>query len=119
MRMGVPWDSAGLFCRMAPNARRTCVSCRVMQPGRDCCTLSIRYRALCLCQRGRAGAGNVSGRRAKAMWQNLSLRGRINLLLALLLALGLAVNIGRQVAEACPRVQAEDQSVIRLSREFI
>ncbi|MCK1386659.1 histidine kinase [Bradyrhizobium sp. 21] len=53
------------------------------------------------------------------MWQDLSLRGRINLLLALLLALGLAVNIGRQVAEAGPRVQAEDQSVIRLAREFI
>ncbi|MBR1088544.1 HAMP domain-containing protein [Bradyrhizobium manausense] len=53
------------------------------------------------------------------MWQNLSLRGRINLLLALLLALGLAVNITRQVAEAGPRVQAEDQSVIRLAREFI
>jgi two-component system sensor histidine kinase UhpB len=53
------------------------------------------------------------------MWQNLSLRGRINLLLALLLALGLAVNIGRQVTEAGPRVQAEDQSVIRLAREFI
>ncbi|MDF0496450.1 histidine kinase [Bradyrhizobium yuanmingense] len=53
------------------------------------------------------------------MWQNLSLRGRINLLLALLLALGLAVNIGRQIAEAGPRVQAEDQSVIRLAREFI
>ncbi|QQN62887.1 HAMP domain-containing protein [Bradyrhizobium diazoefficiens] len=53
------------------------------------------------------------------MWQNLSLRGRINLLLALLLALGLAVNIARQVAEAGPRVQAEDQSVIRLAREFI
>lgn len=53
------------------------------------------------------------------MWQNLSLRGRINLMLALLLALGLAVNIGRQIAEAGPRVQAEDQSVIRLAREFI
>ncbi len=53
------------------------------------------------------------------MWQNLSLRGRINVLLALLLALGLAVNIARQVAEAGPRVQAEDQSVIRLAREFI
>lgn len=61
----------------------------------------------------------LAGARAKAMWQNLSLRGRINLLLALLLALGLAVNIARQVAEAGPRVQAEDQSVIRLAREFI
>lgn len=53
------------------------------------------------------------------MWQNLSLRGRINLLLALLLALGLAVNIARQIAEAGPRVQAEDESVVRLAREFI
>ena len=53
------------------------------------------------------------------MWQNLSLRGRINLLLALVLALGLTVNIARQIAEAGPRVQAEDQSVIRLAREFI
>jgi two-component system sensor histidine kinase UhpB len=53
------------------------------------------------------------------MWQKLSLRGRINLLLALVLALGLAVNIARLVLEAAPRVQAEDQSVIRLAREFV
>ncbi len=52
------------------------------------------------------------------MWQNLSLRARINLLLALVLALGLLVNIARLVVEAGPRVQAEDQSVIRLAREF-
>ncbi|MBW5433410.1 HAMP domain-containing protein [Bradyrhizobium canariense] len=68
---------------------------------------------------GQAQANPSRGVRAIPMWQNLSLRGRINLLLALLLALGLAVNIGRQVAEAGPRVQAEDQSVIRLAREFI
>ena len=53
------------------------------------------------------------------MWQKLSLRARINLLLALVLTLGLAVNIARLVLEAGPRVQAEDQSVIRLAREFI
>jgi two-component system sensor histidine kinase UhpB len=53
------------------------------------------------------------------MWQKLSLRTRINLLLAVVLALGLIINITRLVAEAGPRVQAEDQSVIRLSREFI
>ena len=53
------------------------------------------------------------------MWQKLSLRARINLLLALVLALGLAINIARLVVEAAPRVQAEDQSVIRLAREFI
>src|SRR5882757_5879201 len=53
------------------------------------------------------------------MWQKLSLRARINLLLALILTLGLAINVARLVLEAGPRVQAEDQSVIRLAREFI
>jgi two-component system, NarL family, sensor histidine kinase UhpB len=55
----------------------------------------------------------------KPMWQTLSLRGRINLLLALVLALGLIINIARLAIEAGPRVQAEDQSVTRLAREFI
>ena len=41
------------------------------------------------------------------------------MLLALVLTLGLAANIARLVLEAGPRVQAEDQSVIRLAREFI
>jgi len=40
------------------------------------------------------------------MWQKLSLRSRLNLLLALVLVLGLAVNIGRLALEAAPRVQA-------------
>lgn len=53
------------------------------------------------------------------MWQRFSLRARINLLLALLLTLGLAINIARLVLEAGPRVQAEDQSVTRLAREFV
>ncbi|MGY4404201.1 histidine kinase [Bradyrhizobium sp. USDA 3315] len=53
------------------------------------------------------------------MWQKLSLRARINLLLALILALGLGINIARLVLEAGPRVQAEDRSVIRLAREFV
>ena len=53
------------------------------------------------------------------MWQNLSLRARLNTLLALVLTVGLAINIARLVLEAAPRVQAEDQSVIRLAREFI
>ena len=53
------------------------------------------------------------------MWQKLSLRGRTNLLLAVVLTLGLSINIARLVLEAAPRVQAEDQSVIRLAREFI
>ena len=53
------------------------------------------------------------------MWQKLSLRARLNLLLALVLTLGLAINIARLVLEAAPRVQAEDRSVIRLAREFI
>jgi two-component system sensor histidine kinase UhpB len=53
------------------------------------------------------------------MWEKLSLRGRINVLLALVLTLGLAVNVARLVLEAAPRVQAEDQSVTRLAREFV
>ena len=53
------------------------------------------------------------------MWQKFSLRARINWLLALVLALGLAANIARLVLEAGPRVKAEDQSVVRLAREFI
>jgi two-component system sensor histidine kinase UhpB len=56
---------------------------------------------------------------ANLMWQKLSLRARINLLLALGLTLGLAINIARLVVEAGPRVRAEDQSVIRLAREFV
>jgi two-component system sensor histidine kinase UhpB len=53
------------------------------------------------------------------MWQNLSLRARLNALLAVVLLMGLAVNIARLVFEAAPRVQAEDQSVVRLAREFV
>ena len=53
------------------------------------------------------------------MWQKLSLRARLNVILALMLMLGLAVNVMRLVLEAGPRVQAEDQSVIRLAREFL
>jgi two-component system, NarL family, sensor histidine kinase UhpB len=53
------------------------------------------------------------------MWQKLSLRARLTTLLALVLLLGLAINITRLVLEAGPRVQAEDQSVIRLAREFV
>jgi two-component system sensor histidine kinase UhpB len=53
------------------------------------------------------------------MWQKLSLRARLNALLALVLILGLAINIARLVVEAGPRVRAEDQSVVRLAREFV
>src|ERR1700730_6699683 len=53
------------------------------------------------------------------MWQKLSLRARLNALLALVLLLGLAINIARLVVEAGPRVGAEDQSVVRLAREFV
>lgn len=53
------------------------------------------------------------------MWQKLSLRARLNALLAVILLLGLVINVGRLLVEAGPRVQAEDQSVIRLVREFI
>jgi two-component system, NarL family, sensor histidine kinase UhpB len=60
-----------------------------------------------------------STRWVDVMWQKLSLRARINCLLALVLTLGLAVNVARLVLEAGPRVQAEDQSVTRLAGEFV
>jgi two-component system sensor histidine kinase UhpB len=53
------------------------------------------------------------------MWQTLSLRARLNTLMALVFMLGLAINTGRLLLEAAPRVQAEDQSVVRLARELI
>jgi two-component system sensor histidine kinase UhpB len=53
------------------------------------------------------------------MWRTLSLQARLTLLLALVLLAGLAINIGRLALEAGPRVAAEDQSVLRLAREFI
>lgn len=53
------------------------------------------------------------------MWRNLSLRARINCLVGIVLALGLAANVARLVLEAGPRVQAEDRSAIRLTREVI
>jgi two-component system sensor histidine kinase UhpB len=52
------------------------------------------------------------------MWQTLSLRTRLNLLVAAVLLIGLVANIARLVVEAGPRVQAEDQNVIRLAGEF-
>lgn len=53
------------------------------------------------------------------MWRKLSLRARINCLVGIVLTLGLAANVARLVLEAGPRVQAEDRSVIRLTREVI
>src|SRR3954463_11216962 len=53
------------------------------------------------------------------MWQKRSLLARLSTLLALVLVLGLMVNVARRVLDAAPRVRAEDQSVIRLAREFV
>jgi two-component system sensor histidine kinase UhpB len=57
--------------------------------------------------------------RNMAMWQKLSLRARLNTLLALVMVLGLVINIARLLLEAAPRVTAEDQSVVRLARGFV
>lgn len=54
-----------------------------------------------------------------AMWQKLSLRARLNTLLALVMVLGLVINVSRLFLEAAPRVTAEDQSVVRLARGFV
>lgn len=53
------------------------------------------------------------------MWRILSLQARLTLLLALVLAAGLLINVGRLVWEAGPRVAAEDRSVVRLAHELI
>src|SRR5258708_24403116 len=100
-----------------PTSRR--LPDRVMHRKRNCCTVQLDsrrfYLSTLLLMRGPAWRG--IGR--KAMLQKLSLRARLNMLLALVLTLGLAVNIARLAREAAPRVQAEDQAVIRLAREFI
>src|SRR5258708_35651412 len=80
---------------------------------------SIRSPALLSVNATLDETANVTLSWNSPMWQKLSLRARINLLLALVLTLGLAMNIARLVVEAGPRVQAEDKSVIRLAREFI
>src|ERR1700748_3889016 len=53
------------------------------------------------------------------MLERMSLEVRINCLVALILALGLIAAVTRLALDAAPRVQAEDQSVIRLTREVI
>jgi two-component system sensor histidine kinase UhpB len=53
------------------------------------------------------------------MWKSRSLQFRLNALFALVLVLGLAINVGRQLLEAGPRVHAEDESVVRLAHEFV
>jgi two-component system, NarL family, sensor histidine kinase UhpB len=53
------------------------------------------------------------------MWRGISLRHRLNLVFAVLLLLWLAVDIGRILVDAGPRAQAEDESVTRLTTEFV
>jgi len=53
------------------------------------------------------------------MWKRRNLQFRLNALFALVLVLGLTINVGRQLLEAGPRVRAEDESVVRLAREFV
>lgn len=53
------------------------------------------------------------------MWHRLSLRTRLIILVALALVLGMSANIARLGLEAGPRVQAEDQSGVRLATAFV
>src|SRR5260221_8149493 len=100
-----------------PTSRR--LPNRVMHRKRNCCTVQLDSRRLYLSTLLLTWGPARRGIGRKAMWQKLSLRARLNMLLALVLTAGLAINIARLVLEAAPRVQAEDQSVIRLAREFI
>ena len=90
-----------------------------MHPGLDCCTVQLDRRTFYLSTLLSPGNQRAAQFGTNAMWQKLSLRARLNTLLALVLMLGLTINITRLVLEAGPRVQAEDQSVIRLAREFV
>jgi two-component system sensor histidine kinase UhpB len=46
------------------------------------------------------------------------LKARIDILFGLVLLLGLAADLGRLIADARPRVQAEDEAMTRISRDF-
>ncbi len=50
--------------------------------------------------------------------RGLSLKARIDILFGLVLFLGLAADLGRLIADARPRVQAEDEAMTRISRDF-
>jgi two-component system, NarL family, sensor histidine kinase UhpB len=52
------------------------------------------------------------------MGRSLSLKMRIDLLFGLLLFFGLSADLGRMIAEAGPRVRAEDEAMTRISRDF-
>uniref|UniRef100_UPI001953DED9 hypothetical protein n=1 Tax=Klebsiella michiganensis TaxID=1134687 RepID=UPI001953DED9 len=89
-----PRDSSRLVLRrVMPDRKHACLIVGPCNPA----GIAVRFRL----DIGRFAPVNVIGqarahlreRLAAPMWQKLSLRARINLLLALLLALGLAVNI--------------------------
>jgi two-component system, NarL family, sensor histidine kinase UhpB len=53
------------------------------------------------------------------MWQKISLRYRLNLLFAALLALWMIVDVVRILTDAGPRARAEAESMTRLTSEFV
>jgi two-component system sensor histidine kinase UhpB len=53
------------------------------------------------------------------MWQKISLRYRLNLMFAALLALWLMVDVARILADAGPRARAEAESMTRLTGELV
>jgi two-component system sensor histidine kinase UhpB len=53
------------------------------------------------------------------MWRSISLRNRINLIFASLIALWLAIDAGRIAVDASERARAETQSAMRLAKEIV
>jgi two-component system, NarL family, sensor histidine kinase UhpB len=53
------------------------------------------------------------------MWQKLSLHSRISSLVVLVLTMGFVANVARLAMDAGPRVQAEDRSVTKLTRQVL
>src|SRR3989442_9973410 len=104
------WQCARLSTSISLRNRRHRVAA-ILAAERRCCTLRLDSRRFCLSTLPRRETGNEFALRqtlfrswTNNMWQKLSLRARVNLLLAIVLALGLTINVGRLVLEAGPRV---------------
>ncbi len=53
------------------------------------------------------------------MWQNVPLQARINILFAVMLVVAISAHLVQVLLSAGPRIQAEEDSMTRLAREFV
>src|SRR6266436_3324938 len=101
-----PKSQVDLGCCIASDDRATPTSApslpsrRIVHLGRKCCTVQLDSRPYCLSTLPVIRSLRRPPIWTSAMWQKLSLRARLNVLLALILTLGLVINVGRLVREA-------------------